>query len=248
MSMILYCLHFISSLFYNKGEELELINYNNDYIFPLDHRVQGHLFAEVVILLGRSYNEYQYGRWGTVDIMHHSVFLYAVYLGLCYSPCIPYAWLICHMQALHFPLVIWYLGGKRKSYSNNSSIMFICHLLFPGFWFLAVSYRFTIMTASAIVSFLDSNYTTTIVLVMMGLVMIYLDYGWSKYFIGALKKDQQEKDSEIQSDAKNKSTIKNEKEFIHIITTFTVSVVSIVLYCVVGCLSAGIVVVSGYLQ
>lgn len=231
--MTLYCLHYILSLLNDKFPFIE-------YSFPLDHRVQGHLLAEVVILFGRSYNEYQYGRWGTLDVMHHSVFLYAVYLGLYFPPCIPFAWLICHMQALHFPLTLWYLGGKRGSYSNHPQVVILCRSLFPMTWFWAASYRFAIMTTSAGVSYLDANYITTFVLVFKGSVMAYLDYGWSQYFIGALlKKDKDEKDD--RSTRQLKQNISNKTDG----RKFVPGLFSIVVYCLMG-FTVGITV-AGYL-
>lgn len=182
--------------------------------------MEGHLFAEVLILFGRSYNEFQYGRWGTLDLMHHSVFLYAVYLGLWYPPCMPFAWLISHMQALHFPLSLWYLGGKRGSYSNDPRIISICRYFFPMTWFWAASYRFAIMSTSAVVAFQSANFITATILILKGSLMAYLDYGWSKYFIGALTK------TKVEHSGKSKHQADPNK--------LAPSTINVVLYCMMG--------------
>jgi hypothetical protein len=254
--MTIYFIHYICSLYLpsyydsNGATTTTTTTFNfpllsSEYSFPLHHRVESHLFAEVIILFGRSYNEYQYGRWGTTDIMHHSVFIYAVYLGLYFPPCMPFAWLVCHMQALHFPLVLWYLGGKRGSYcSNRPSIVYICRALFPMTWFWAASYRFALMTISSIVSYLDTNYLTTGVLVFMGMVMAYLDYGWSKYFIGALlTKDTKEK----KDDNNDNNDVSDRSHSGRGLRKNAINTIMIVIYCGMG-LSAGIAVAAGYLQ
>ena len=68
----------------------------------------------------------------------------------------------------------------------------------------------------------------------MGAVMAYLDFGWSKYFIGALAKDK--KESERKNDDKNDKRVLNH----------TMNIILIVIYCSMG-LSAGIVV-AGFLS
>lgn len=173
LCMTLYSVHFACSiLFENK--------------FELSERVLYHASFEVFILFGRYVNEIVYKRWGFLDLLHHSVFLYGTYLGFTVDSFKPYSWLLCHMQVLHYPMMLWYLGCKRGSFSSEKKIIKYCKSIFPFLWLLSVSYRFSIMLCSSFMGFFAKNYVPSVVMLLFGLIMAYLDVGWTDYFLKTL--------------------------------------------------------------
>ena len=173
LGMVLYFLHFMT--------------FHED----IKQRTNLHAFMEVFILVGRSVNEYNHGRYDVGDILHHLALFFTVLFTTYQTHCKPHAWLTCHMNILHFPMALWYLGCKRGCYSSDTTYytQTLCTNAFPKTWFLAMSYRFTIMYISAIMSYQESKYILSILIFLLALLMTYLDYNWMLYFLDTLRYD-----------------------------------------------------------
>ena len=185
--MFLYFLHFVISSF--------ITNDPTSIYLSLEFRIFYHAMIEIIILVLRSINEFYYERWGFGDILHHVAHGLLTYYVLFTDPSLirRYGWLLCQMQILHFPLVIWYYGCLKKPYSVNIEINKICTFLFPFFWMFAVGYRFSVMFINVYITYIsnvsfyisyNSHYLNIIISLASALLVSYLDYGWTKYFIG----------------------------------------------------------------
>jgi len=87
--------------------------------FPLSHRINFHAIAEVFILILRFANELYYSKWGPSDVAHHAIYFFGVYLGFYINSFSPYMYLLCQMQVLHFPMLLWYTGCRRNSFVDT---------------------------------------------------------------------------------------------------------------------------------
>mmetsp|Transcript_31013 Transcript_31013/g.99484 ORF Transcript_31013/g.99484 Transcript_31013/m.99484 type:complete len:141 (-) Transcript_31013:315-737(-) len=92
-----------------------------------------------------------------------------------------YSDLAVHMQILHFPMVLWYLGGRYHSILSNASLRSLCVLLFRPSWILSVSFRFSSMAMATVNSLrlLDG-----LILAALTCVYFLLDLYWSSCFFG----------------------------------------------------------------
>jgi hypothetical protein len=166
-SMLLYFMHFVAS-------------------YPLSTRIKGSATTEVIYLFIRWANEIAYKRWELGDLMHHFSFLIGLYAVFYVESCIPFAWLVCHLQILHFPLSFWYFGCKRGCYSTSPSSQLFCKKVFPQFWFFSVFYRLSLVIFTVYFAFVAKNFMTVFVITVIGSLLSYLDWGWTKYFMGTL--------------------------------------------------------------
>lgn len=172
--MIIYSQHYLLSIIF-------------PLTFPLHHRVTFHASSEVIILIGRFINEYYYNRYGTGDVLHHLSLFFGTYLVFTQPDCIPYGWYVCQMNVLHFPMMLWYLGCKRGSISSHKPLTDFCKIYFPLTWIQATSYRTALSLLTCTRAFATSNYTVGIVAFVVGCMMFYLDYGWTRYFLTTLE-------------------------------------------------------------
>lgn len=116
---------------------------------------------EAVLLLARAANEVTAGKFDLSDAFHHSATLGGLYLlaqhwrGL--------AWLAVHMQILHFPMVCWYLGGRKRCVLRDlrapknrgrAGVHWLWDAVvlvgFRSLWLFAAAYRFTILFVTAV--------------------------------------------------------------------------------------------------
>lgn len=122
-------------------------------------RVFNHALAEVVILLGRWVNEYIYSKFGVEDILHHVVMIVGTGIVL-FGPDVykDRGYLVCHMEILHIPMMIWYLGCRRGALLESyPSAVSLSRTLFRPIWIFASIYRCTLMLGAAILAIKQSD-------------------------------------------------------------------------------------------
>lgn len=176
------CIWYILSVF------CMFLYYSHSYMdYDVNQRVMLHSYAEIVILFGRWWNEYKYDKLALPDYVHHLTFIYAIYLGQT-SSYRSYAYLLCHMQILHIPCLIWYLGCRNNCLSSSKVIQNACAVIFAPVWLYCVFYRLTIMGVAAVVSYLNSDiYYVPLVLGFNTLILFAIDLYWSSHFFDTLK-------------------------------------------------------------
>lgn len=178
LGMVIYYCHFFLQFIFVSG----LIQ--SSYAFPVTDRIRYHSILEIIILALRWINEFYYGKWAAGDIAHHGVFALGMYLGFYQASFVPFAWLLCHMQILHFPMLLWYTGCRRNCISNEPIIQSTCRAVFPVWWMLSTSYRTTIMSISASAALSTRSYAPGVSITIFALILTYLDYQWTQYFFG----------------------------------------------------------------
>ena len=211
MSIIIYALRIAYILFrdkmnFTKFGDVQLLAYlfsclgllTYSFLFLLDaiysntgndesFRVFLHGSLELVLLAQRTVNEIYHEKIGIGDYGHHFSMVLAFYLVIYVSSCKPFGWLVCHMQVLHYPMFLWYLGCRSNSYfESNKFVSSICKSLFPISWFFATGYRSTILLSSLIITIIDSQYFVFAILLPITVLMVHLDTNWTKYFMGTL--------------------------------------------------------------
>ena len=88
--------------------------------------------VEVVVLLGRWYNEIKYSKYGTADIAHHTATLFGAYCAFNVKSCHDFAYILSHTNILHVPMLIWYFGCKKGCFlKSNSALKRACIFSFP---------------------------------------------------------------------------------------------------------------------
>jgi hypothetical protein len=96
----------------------------------------------------------------------------------------PYSWLLVHMQILHFPMLLWYLGCRMNCISNDPIVCSLSRKLFPILWMLSTSYRATIMLCCSSTALRASQYAPATLCFVFGVTLMKLDFDWMKYFFG----------------------------------------------------------------
>ncbi len=130
IAMVLYAFHFASG-------------------FPITIRINMHNACETVLLVFRGLNEVVHGKLDRNHIMHHSVYIVGSWVILNVPECISFSFLLSHMQCLHFPMVLWYAGGRRSlARPGRSFYRQLCAATFPSLWVFCVAYRTVIMSFS----------------------------------------------------------------------------------------------------
>lgn len=168
-----YLLSCIGLLFY-------LIHYliSQDHIF----RVQICASWEIFLLVLRTLNEYLHSKLDSGDVLHHSSFIVGTTIVVLIPQHQDFGYLLCHMQILHIPMSLWYIGCRRNSVSLSPPIRQLCRDFFPIVWSSSVTYRITIMLTAAGSS---RGYLSKII-VLFTIVLGYLDVTWTKYFYGEI--------------------------------------------------------------
>ena len=167
---------------------------------------------EALLLLGRAANELSAGKFDSSDAFHHSSTLLGLYLLSSWENWTPYAWLAVHMQILHFPMVAWYLGGRKacvlrslrpEVHARRGGRDWLWDsLVLRGFrplWLFAAAYRFALLAASALLlgtrlyrgtdSFAVDNEARsravlqTAAMACFGAVFSSLDLWWTQSFL-----------------------------------------------------------------
>lgn len=168
LGMAVYCVHWLA------GRDLHA-------------RLVCQAAAEVVILLLRWANEYAHGKYEAGDIVHHLTFVVGALLAVYLRSFRPYAFLLCHMQILHPPLVLWYLGCRQNCYSTSRGVMHVCSALFPSLMTAATAYRCTIMLRCVYAAATQRTQpVVAAVLAFFTVVLMWLDYRWNLYFNATL--------------------------------------------------------------
>ena len=94
--------------------------------YDSNQRIYYHLSFEVIILLIRFANEYYYDKLGFGDYMHHYSHLFATYLVT--VDCLkPFSYLLCQLQILHIPMLLWYYGVRQNCFTSSSTMKKLCH-------------------------------------------------------------------------------------------------------------------------
>ena len=99
----------------------------------------------------------------------------------------PYGWLVSHTQILHFPMALWYLACRRNAIFSNTRIIQMSRRLFPKLWFSSIGYRFCIMSLSSFQTISGENGLVMVVVASIASLLVYLDFNWTKYFMGELR-------------------------------------------------------------
>ncbi len=175
---VLYCIHYI-------------------WDYSSQQRIYYHLSSEVIILLIRFANEYYYGKLAFGDYMHHYSHLFATYLITlnCFEP---FAYLLCHLQILHFPMLLWYYGVRQNCYTSNKTVQKLCHQLFPLMWLFCMMYRITSGLGGFGIALREyvlfhnrftfmEHMARMAVLLFFPITLLVLDINWSKYFFPTMK-------------------------------------------------------------
>ena len=153
-------------------------------IYGVGFRVFFHGTLELILLLQRTVNEIIHGKIGIGDYGHHLSMVLTFFLVIYNENCKPFGWVVCHMQILHYPMFLWYLGCRQNAYlENNYSISSSCKVIFSPVWFFAVAYRSTTMLSTLLICLGKSEYFVFSVVLPITILMIYLDTNWTAYFI-----------------------------------------------------------------
>lgn len=134
------------------------------------------LWAEIACLFLRAGNELIHGKadWG--DAVHHLGMVFAVAIaGQWYSH---YAAVILHMQVLHVPMLVYYLGGRRNAVlpAHFQPTFFSA---FAVLWAASAAYRLSLMVYSAGCAAADAE---VVLLVVFGVCFTTLDFNWTSAF------------------------------------------------------------------
>ena len=154
---------------------------------PLAERVFGHGTLELVLLLTRWANEAYFDKCGLGDVFHHLTMVVGYYLVFFVPSCADFGWAVCHMQILHGPMLVWYLGCRRGCYATSETVTRRCVALFPVAWVASVAHRVAVLLAVAHGSRLQGNAVAAAAALCFGLVLSYLDVGWTAYFFSELR-------------------------------------------------------------
>jgi hypothetical protein len=119
-------------------------------------------------------------------------FLLGFYLVLNNPACIPFDWLVCHMQVLHIPMMFWYLGCRKNSYLETTTLVSAettkavkqkCDVIFRLAIFPSSGFRFIIMFLSAYKAFATRDYWVAAIAFTINCLMVFLDWNWTIYFL-----------------------------------------------------------------
>lgn len=176
MGMTLYFIHFLTSCY--------------GVAIPIN-RPYTHGLLEVVLLVTRTMNEVYHDKIGLGDWGHHLAMVFGFYIVVSVESCMSYDWLICHMQVLHFPMLCWYFGCRKNSYlekyfPHSPDLKKYSIKLFPVIMIASAGYRAGLMVLSAWQAYIDGTYLALSIIITIGALLIYLDKGWTEYFLDLL--------------------------------------------------------------
>lgn len=162
-------------------------NGNFDDTIHVSNRAYFHGYLEILLLLLRTVNEVWFQKFDLGDVGHHLSMALCFYLVINVTSCIPFCWTVCHMQILHCPLFIWYLGCRQNAlFETNRVVSEWCKRAFPLIWLFSVGYRASVMAASAWLALQGARFVALGVIVPVGALLLLLDARWSSYFLSLL--------------------------------------------------------------
>lgn len=183
VQLLAYLLSCTGMLVYTCLYFRDAVLFQND-MYGVGFRVFLHGTLELLLLLQRTVNEVIHGKIGVGDVGHHLSMVLTFYLVIYKQNCKPFGWVVCHMQILHYPMFLWYLGCRKNSFfENNYEISSFCKELFSPVWFFAVAYRSTILLSTLLICLVKSEYFVLSIVLPITLLMMYLDSNWTVYFI-----------------------------------------------------------------
>jgi hypothetical protein len=175
-----YFIHSTLGFFYNNKSK-------DPAPFPLEYRVGLQNCVEVFVLLGRWVNEIVYQKYGIVDIAHHTATLIGAYFAFYNEQCLPFAYILSQTNILHVPMFIWYFGCKDGCFLTSDSITKkACTLSFPHIWTATSAYRVLLTFFAVAKASYDGKYIAASVIGVIGLLLLYLDINWQKFFFKKL--------------------------------------------------------------
>lgn len=206
IGLTLYFLHYIASTV------VESTSSNDDYDFPLLHRTTADALLEVMsvfkiltcmmshflpddclmyqlfVLVGRGGNEIYFGKWSAGDAVHHI----GVILGTCLvffnQHCKPFAWLVCQLNSLHYPMFIWYVGCRKNCFSTSLRVQSVCKSIFPPLWLMVSAYRLScLMLSAGWAWWRHGNVTAGVSGAVFAVILGYLDKNWTDFFLEDLR-------------------------------------------------------------
>ena len=142
---------------------------------------------ELVLLLTRFGNEVYFGKWGVGDVLHHLTMVLSFYLVNCVDACREFGWVMCQMQVLHVPMLLWYMGCRRNCHATSKAITGPCVAAFPFIWIASTAYRAAILLSAGASAWAEAKYVPFAVIASFGLVLAHLDVNWSAYFLKELR-------------------------------------------------------------
>uniref|UniRef100_A0A7S0HS96 TLC domain-containing protein n=1 Tax=Hanusia phi TaxID=3032 RepID=A0A7S0HS96_9CRYP len=151
---------------------LSLIVYETHSISAMSEIV-----VEIFLLLWRGINEFLHDEFDFSAVWHHGGFL-LVYMIFQYNQRWQkqYCDLAVRMQILHFPMALWYLGGRYHSIFSDPSLRSVCVLLFRPLWNLSVAFRLSSMAMATLNSL---GLQEPFILSALTCVYFLLDLYWS---------------------------------------------------------------------
>lgn len=181
-------IHYIFGEIYGRG------------LYPSEQRLWITNHNEMFCLFGRWLNELYYGEWVLIDLVHHVTVFYAGYTALYDDPsCKDSAYLLTHLNCLHVPLFIWYMGCRKFCYVKNDATKAVCRYIFPTIWSVATAIRTFVGFFAFAKAYKDgmcrggnwfpgghSNPGGTTIF-LISILLTYLDnWVWSPYFFRVL--------------------------------------------------------------
>ena len=146
------------------------------------------LSLQLFVLIGRGANELLYGKWTAGDVVHHAGVFIGIYLVFYNEQCKPFAWLVCQLNALHFPMFIWYFGCRKNCFSTSLQTQNWCKSVFPPLWLFVSSYRLSCLVFSTFWAWwAEDNTTAAVCGVLFGIILGYLDKNWTDFFFQDLR-------------------------------------------------------------
>jgi len=184
LGLSLYFIHYICSVMVARS----LLSFSYD--FPLLHRTTADAILELLVLVGRGGNELYFGKWSGGDVVHHVGVFLGIYLVFYNEQCRPFAWLVCQLNTLHFPMFIWYFGCRKNCFSTSLSVQKLFKSIFPPLWLAVSSYRLSCLVFSTMWAWwAEGNITAGISGLIFALVLGYLDKNWTEFFLQELSID-----------------------------------------------------------
>jgi hypothetical protein len=169
-------------------------------LFPSEQRFWITNHNEMFCLFGRWLNELYYGEWAAIDLVHHVTVFYAGYTALYDdSSCKDSAYLLTHLNCLHVPLFVWYLGCRKYCYTTNESLRALCRYIFPTLWSVSTAIRTFVGFFAGTRAYIDGvcrggnwfpgghNNPGGTSIFFISILLTYLDnWVWSPYFFRTL--------------------------------------------------------------
>jgi hypothetical protein len=155
--------------------------------YPITIRIHMHNACEIVLVVFRGLNEFLHGKLDRNDIIHHCVFIVGSWTVINVPDCAYFGFLLSHMQCQHFPVVLWYAGGRRSLAKPGNSIpQLIIAVIFPTLWLFCVSYRTTVMGFTLYSTLRHLRIVVSIPFFLMLRMTTHMDHSWTSHFFSQL--------------------------------------------------------------